>query len=67
VSDRVTNGDRFEDSITKMQDMLLIIHWKNRKKNWLITLIPIPIQVEFEFKVLGKTPLIEIDQWILCS
>jgi hypothetical protein len=26
VSDRVTNGDRFEDSITKMQDMLLIIH-----------------------------------------
>jgi hypothetical protein len=26
VSDTVTNGDGFEDSITKMQDMLLIIH-----------------------------------------
>jgi hypothetical protein len=26
VSDRVTNGDRFENSITKMQDMLLMIH-----------------------------------------
>jgi hypothetical protein len=43
VSDRVTNGDQFEESIIKMQDMLLIIPWKNPKKIWLITFNPIPI------------------------